>query len=334
MIDPQTMDRWFGVRHALAAPAVGPVVGAIVFVLAAFPFVLKTAGKNLEPKLRDELWQRYRSWMIIIPLMIGPILLGAAATIVAVAILSLICYREFARATGMFRWPLTSGPVVIGLLAVAFSVADHWYNLFTALAPLTILLIASVAILADNPKGYIQRVALGVLAFLLFGICFGHLAYFANDSRYRSILVWLVCCVELNDIFAFTCGKLFGRRKLAPNTSPNKTVGGSLGAIACTTTVTALLGRLAFGGTMLASPVHLIAMGLILSATAQLGDLTLSSVKRDLNIKDWSNLFPGHGGLLDRFNSLLFAAPAIFHYIGYFTGVGLDQPARVLSGHG
>ena len=77
---------------------------------------------------------------------------------------------------------------------------------------------------------------------------------------------------------------------------------------------------------------RLVLLGGILSVTAQVGDLTLSSVKRNLGIKDWAATFPGHGGLLDRFNSLLFAAPAAMLYIGFFDGIGLDQPARVFTG--
>jgi len=81
------------------------------------------------------------------------------------------------------------------------------------------------------------------------------------------------------------------------------------------------------------TPVRLILLGLILSVSGQLGDLTLSSIKRDLGIKDWAATFPGHGGLLDRFNSLIFASPAVFHLVGYFQGIGLDQTPRIIT-HG
>ncbi len=123
-----------------------------------------------------------------------------------------------------------------------------------------------------------------------------------------------------------------GRRKLAPNTSPNKTVGGAVGAIVLTSTLVIALGHFVFQGTELDRPVRLATLGLLVSVVGQLGDLMLSSVKRDLGLKDISNLIPGHGGLLDRFDSLILVAPAAFHYIGYLNGIGLKQPERIITG--
>ena len=78
----------------------------------------------------------------------------------------------------------------------------------------------------------------------------------------------------------------------------------------------------------------LIPLGVLVSVLGQFGDLVLSSVKRDLGVKDLGVTIPGHGGLLDRFDSLLLVAPLVFHYVGYFVGFGLDQPVRVISGGG
>jgi phosphatidate cytidylyltransferase len=333
-MDAATRQRLFGFSHALDSGVVRGVLLAVVVVLALGPVVLwiLIAGGKVGPALKQDLWSRYFSWLVLIPLMFAPILLGAAWTIMAVGIMSLVCYREFSRATGLFRFPITSAMVVLGILLITFSVADNWYGLFVALTPLTISVIAATAILSDQPKGYIQRVALGILAFVLFGVCYGHLGYFANDRNFRAILVWIIVSVELNDIFAYVVGKSLGRRKLAPNTSPNKTVEGAVGALVLTTSLSAFLGHWVFRGTVLDRPGHLLALGMLMSIPGQVGDLTLSSVKRDLGIKDWAATLPGHGGLLDRFNSLLFVAPAIFHYVGYFMGVGLDQPARIITG--
>jgi phosphatidate cytidylyltransferase len=326
-----TRQRLFGFQHAFDSPLVLGLTIAVAAILILTPMVfliLQRMGK-LNEKLSRELWERYVSWLILAPLIIGPVLLGAAATIVAVTILSLICYREYARATGFFRERLESAIVVIGILLVNFAAFDHWYALFAALSPLVVGAIAAGSIFRDQPKGYIQRVGLAVIGFMLFGVCLGHLSYFANDDRYRQIIFWLILCVEMNDIFAFICGKTFGRRKLAPNTSPNKTIGGALGALVLTTLLAAGVERLVFHGTRLDSWRHAILLGMMIGVLGQLGDLLLSSVKRDIGIKDMAATLPGHGGVLDRFNSLLLVSPAVFHYVGYYLGVGLTQQTRI-----
>jgi len=80
--------------------------------------------------------------------------------------------------------------------------------------------------------------------------------------------------------------------------------------------------------------VKLIGLGLIVSVAGQFGDLMVSSIKRDIGIKDMGASIPGHGGLLDRFDSMLLVAPAVFHYIAFFRGFGLDQPTRIFTGGG
>lgn len=316
---------------AFEHPAVAGITIFMVALLAVTPVVfeaLQRMGK-LTPALRKELYARYFSWLALVPLMLVPILLGRLWTVAAFGLLSLFAYREFARATGFFRHRLLSATVVLGILLMIAATADHWYGFFVALPSLVVSLLVIVAVLADEPKGYLQRVAIAIFSFLLFGVCLGHVSYFANDRNAGPILLLILLCVELNDVFAFCCGKFFGRRKLAPHTSPGKTWGGAVGAFVLTTALFAGIGSSVFAGTPLAAPVHLVTMGALLAFTGQLGDLVISSVKRDLGIKDMGATIPGHGGLLDRFDSLLFVGPALFHYIGYFVGVGLDQPARV-----
>ncbi len=329
-----TWERLFGYTHAFDHPVtVGIIVGVVGALVAAAPLMaIVFRLRQVEQARRDELWKRYRSWLIIAPLMFVPVLLGAAATMVALAVLSILCYREFARATGLFREKVVSATVVIGLAFITFAIADHWYGLFVALVPLGVSVIAAAAILADRPKGYIQRVALGTWGFLLFGVGLGHLGYMANDVDYRPLILTILVCVEANDIFAYLAGKSIGHRKLVPNTSPNKTLGGALGAIVLTTALYALLGHFLFDGSVLASPVHLVGLGLLISVAGQFGDLMLSSLKRDLGVKDIGVTIPGHGGLLDRFDSLILVAPAVYHYVGYFQGFGLDQEMRIITG--
>jgi phosphatidate cytidylyltransferase len=310
------------------------IAAGIAATLAVTPLiflVLDKAGK-LSPALRTDLWTRYKSWLVLAPLMVGPLLLGRLPAIIGVGVLSLACYREFARATGLFRERTISAVVALGIILLTFAAADQWYGFFVALSSLTISLLVIVALFADQPKGYIQRVALGVFAFSLFGVGLGHYGYFANGRAGQAFLVAILLCVELNDIFAYCTGKLFGHRKLAPQTSPNKTIGGALGAMVLTTALFAALVHLIVRGTVLDQPWHLVALGALLSLTGQMGDLVMSSIKRDLGLKDLGVTIPGHGGLLDRFDSLIFVGPAIFHYVNYFLGLGLDHPVRHITG--
>ncbi len=332
-----TRERLFGAGTAFQDPLVVWITAGIagVLVLAPLLVLLLSATGRLSADRRAKILTTWRSWLILAPAIVLPVLLGAAWVIGATLILAVACYREFARVTGLFREHAISAVVVVAIAAIYFAVLDHWYSCFVALGPLSTVVVATVAILPDRPQGYIQRVALGVLAIALFGAGLGHLAYFANDELYRPLILWLVLGVELNDVFAFTSGRLFGSRKLCPNTSPGKTVAGAVGAFVCTTALVACLGHFVFEGTPLHAPVHLVALGAIVSIAGQFGDLALSSIKRDVGVKDTGTFIPGHGGLLDRFDSLLLAAPAVFHYVGYFRpGVGLGQAARIVTGGG
>lgn len=326
--------RWWNPSAAFENPAVRGIVYAIAGVLILAPLVfllLQVAGPLREPsKLRSELWTRWRSWMLLVPLMIGPTLLGAAPHMIVTGLLSLACFSEFARATGLFRERVLTATAAFGIVLVTIAALDHWYHFFVALFPLVCALICIVALLPDRPQGYIQRTALAVFGFMTFGVGIGHAGYLANDASYRGAVLLLLVSVSLNDVFAFVSGKLFGRRKLCPQTSPNKTIAGSVGALLLTTGLVVWLGGLAFAGTRAADPLHLLTLGFLISALGQLGDLLMSAIKRDIGVKDMGSLIPGHGGLLDRFDSLLFTAPAVFHYLNYIVGIGLDSTPRVL----
>ncbi|MEX0776980.1 MAG: phosphatidate cytidylyltransferase [Phycisphaeraceae bacterium] len=334
-MDELTRQRLLGFRHAFDDPLVGIIVGLIValLLLSLAAIVLLAQSDKISPTLKRELAGRMISWFVIVPAIVVPILLGAAWFMAVILALSLLSYREFARAVGLFREKVMSLMVVLGILVITFAVVDHWYHFFVAIPPLWLAIIALVAILADRPKGYVQRVGLAVLAFLFFAVCLGHLAYLANDTHYRALVLLLLLAVQFNDVAAYVTGKSLGGPKLAPHTSPNKTIAGSVGAIVLTTPLVFILGAWAFpGDSPMQHPIHRLILGLIISVSGQAGDLMVSSIKRDVGIKDMGNLIPGHGGILDRTNSLLLASPAVFHYIGYYQGVGLDQPTRIITG--
>ncbi len=319
---------------AFAHPVTIWIVSATAAVLAGAAGAIGwlSATGRVRPELRRELWLRFGSWCVLLPAMLGPVLIGREATIIAVALLGLACYREYARATGLFRERVLSAFVALGIVAVNFAALDNWYGFFVALWPLGVCVLAVATIPLDRPSGYVQRVGLAVLGFMLFGVGLAHLGFMANDANYRPLVLLLLTAVALNDCAAFTCGKLIGGPKLLPATSPNKTISGALGAVCVTATVVALLGAAIFAGTPMAQWHWLVLFGVLVSVAGQLGDLMLSSIKRDIGIKDMGAVLPGHGGILDRFNSLLLVSPAVFHLVHYLVGLGAGQPVRLITG--
>ncbi|WP_159995213.1 phosphatidate cytidylyltransferase [Roseomonas sp. 18066] len=323
-----------GLGRAFEHPVTQGIVIATVGVLLAASLIilaLQMTGR-ISPSLRKELWLRTGAWGVLLPLMLGPVLAGREWTILAVTLLGIFCLREYDRATGLFREYLLAGVVALGILLVNFAALDHWYGLYVALWPLMGVLIAVATIPQDRPEGYIQRVGLATFAFMLFGASLAHLGYMANDPGYRPLVLLLLTAVALNDVAAFTFGKLFGRKKLLPATSPNKTIAGALGALTTTTLLVAFVSGPIFAGTAM-EPLWLrLVLGVIVSVAGQLGDLMLSSIKRDLGIKDMGTVLPGHGGVLDRFNSLLLVSPAVFHFLRWIMDLGAAGPHRLITG--
>ena len=129
----------------------------------------------------------------------------------------------------------------------------------------------------------------------------------------------LVFSVRLNDVFAYVVGNSLGGPKLAPQTSPDKTVSGAFGAIGLTTLLVLWLGGVVFTEGPLAEPLQRAVLGLIISIGGQVGELTVAAIKRDVGVDDARPIIPGHGGVLDRANGLLLSAPAMFHLVNHFT---------------
>lgn len=333
-----TFKRFFGYEDAFAHPLTcGVVIGLIVLLLVT-PLIFLGLRRfvGVCDSTYTELWSRWRTWIWISVGLIVPILLGAAWVIAGVFVLSLCCFREFARATGIFREKLIGLSAVLGLCLISFAIIDNYPRLFFATPILGIGMIAMVTIPQDRPNGFIQRVALGVMGYLFFGFSLGYLALLTIDPLYRPLILLLLAGVELNDVFAYCTGRLFGGRKLVPNTSPGKTVAGAMGAMVLTCTLTFVVGHyVMFQGTRMDQWHTLLIMGIGISGFGQFGDLLLSSIKRDIGIKDLGHVLPGHGGLLDRFDSLVIITPMYYHFLSVVLGpLGQGQPERIITGGG
>jgi phosphatidate cytidylyltransferase len=270
-------------------------------------------------------WRTYRSWLVMVPIVLVVLVAGRIAIILSVAIAALCAFREFARATGLNQDRWITGAVYVGIAAVAASslVEDPWrhvpgwYGLFMALPVYIVSLVLAVPIARNQTRGQLRSAALAVLGFIYIGWMFSHVGFLANSPHAYGYLLFLLLAVEGTDVAAFTSGKLFGRRKLREAISPNKTWGGALGALAFAMALPWLL-RFSFPHF---GWLQLVLAGMIVGIGGQLGDLTLSMIKRDIGVKDMGSLIPGHGGLLDRVDSLIFAAPLFFHMVRWFYDV-------------
>lgn len=310
--------------QALADPVTrGGVVGVGAMLILA-PLLLRglLCLGRIGRGQYEEMFLRWKSWLWLVALISIPILLGPGWVVLAVAGLSLVCYREFARATGLFREKWVGAAVLLGIGGLAVACLRHDHRLLQAFAVGTVGLVIIVTIPTDHPQGYLQRAALGIMGFLLCGYSFSHLGLMAGDARARPLLVLLLLGVEMNDIFAYCVGRACGVRKLLPRTSPGKTVAGALGALVLTMVLVAVIAHSVFRGTPVDRCDRLLLLGLIVGGLGQLGDLLFSAIKRDLGLKDFGVAIPGHGGWLDRFDSLVLVPPAVYYLLTF----GLTSP--------
>lgn len=282
--------------------------------------------RRLVPAAVEHAFKAYQGWLVIVPVTFGSIFLGREATIVLFTIVAIIGFKEFARITGLYRDWLMTGVVYVGIacVGVVCLVDDPnlrttgWFGLFTALPAFVIAAIMLVPVVRNQAKGQLQNVAMAVVGFIYIGWMFGHLSFLANADNAYGYLLFLMFAVALNDVAAYMCGKLIckftGKHALRSNISPNKTWEGSMGALVFSMGLPWLL----WFSIPDFTPRELILTGLIVGIGGQVGDLSISLIKRDVGVKDTGAILKGHGGILDRIDSLIYTAPLFFHMAAYF----------------
>jgi phosphatidate cytidylyltransferase len=285
-------------------------------VLGLLRFILKRETASM--------FRTYWSWILMAGIALLVVFLGRIPTIAGVTLLAIYAFKEFARASGLYRdWWMT-GAVYAGIVAVGIaSLISHprgeepgtgWYGFFVAVPVFAIALILLIPILRNRALGELQRMSLAIVGFVYIGWMFGHLGFLANARNAYGYLCFIIFATAVSDVAAFTFGKIFGRHPLRSEISPNKTWEGALGAFAVAMILPWLL-RFSFP---FFGPRELILAGLIVGIGGQLGDLSISVIKRDIGTKDMAATIPGHGGILDRIDSLIYAAPLFMHMAGYY----------------
>ena len=270
----------------------------------------------------ENLNARIAAWWGMVILLSLAFLAGKAGVVILFAVLSFSALREFLTLTAKARadhWSLAAAFFIV-LPLQYWMVGVDWYGLYSIFIPVyAFLLMPVVSALRGEPKGFLSRVAETQWALMICVYCVSHVPALLSlqipgyEGRNVILIAWLIFTVQLSDVLQYVWGKLIGRRKLAPELSPSKTWEGLIGGVLSASAIGASLWWM--------TPfTFLQAAGLALVVTlmGSFGGLVMSAIKRDKGVKDWGHLIAGHGGFLDRLDSVVFAAPFFFHIVRYF----------------
>ena len=298
------------------------VVGVLV-VSTAIGQVLRRRGRtDAARETVANLNARVAAWWVMAATFGVASLIGGIASIVLFAFLSFLALREFITLspTGRADHRALAWSFFVVTPFQYILVGIEWYGLFSILIPVYVfLLLATRLVLSGDTERFLERTATIQWGLMACVYCVSYapalllLDIDGYDSGSGKLLLFLVLIVQASDVLQYTWGKLLGHRRIAPSISPNKTWEGFVGGVACAT----LLGAALWWATPF-NPLVAAAMALLIALAGFAGGLVMSAIKRDRGVKDFGTLLPGHGGILDRIDSLLFAAPLFFHVTRFF----------------
>jgi len=259
----------------------------------------KRAGRKLLPSILVSFF--------LLVLIFGSINLAPKLFLVLICLVILLGVRELTHAYRAGGIELPDLPLMIAALIILLA---SWFGGTQGLAVSTGLIfpVLMVLLLAISQKDFIKRSTSAVFAVFYLAFLGGFILLLANNEAGAKHILALVILISSNDTFAYFAGVLFGKHKLAPSISPKKSWEGLIGGLIASLIGGALVFHLAFETAWYVGS----AVGVMTVVTATCGDLIESAIKRDLAIKDMSNLLPGHGGIMDRLDSALFTAPAVW----------------------
>ncbi|QDT39503.1 phosphatidate cytidylyltransferase [Stratiformator vulcanicus] len=315
-------------------PQVYYTLGGIFATLAVASLITWGVRRGRPDSNVKEVSQRVRTWWVIVGLFGIALVLGHTASVLFFALVSFLAFKEFLTLIPTRR--ADHRVLFLAYLSIPFQyywVYSEFYGMFIVFIPVYLfMLIPTRMVIVGETSGFLR--ASGTLHWGLMTTVFSvsHAAFLlalvpSEQARVTAawpdgseaqlagpaLLLLLVFLTQFNDIAQFCWGKLLGKRKIVPTVSPGKTVAGLIGGVASTVVLAAVIGPYL---TILDLPRALIA-GLIIGLGGFAGDVSISALKRDLGVKDSGSILPGHGGILDRIDSLTFTAPLFFHYMYY-----------------
>lgn len=305
------------IPHGLLTVFIG--IFAVLVISSIITYIL---SKSKPDKDFTELVLRIKSWWMMAILFSIAILINRNISILFFAFLSFLALKEYFTLIPTNRaHRLVLFFAYLTIPIQFYWIFIKWYGMFIIFIPVYMfLLIPLVLIFIGENKGFLRSVGSvhwGMMM-MLFGL--SHISYLlvlpsenAIGAGGAGLILYLVVLTQGNDVAQFLWGKLLGKHKVVPKVSPNKTWEGLIGGVATTIGLAYLLAPYL---TPL-SPLHILFSGLIIGIGGFIGDVNISALKRDIGVKDSGTTIPGHGGILDRIDSLTFTAPMFFHFIRY-----------------
>ncbi|MBM4156992.1 MAG: phosphatidate cytidylyltransferase [Lentisphaerae bacterium] len=296
-------------------PTVAAAMGAILGLLACAT-VAAVAARRLWPlRFPAEIGPRLTGWWIMIAGLFAALALSRTAAIWLFAFVSYLALKEFLSLIPTRRadrhvlfWAYLSIPIQYFLIQV------DWYGMFVLFIPVYMFLLLPMRMISiGETQGFLRAVGTTHWGLMTMVFCLSHVCYLLVLGG-EAMMLFLILITQANDIAQYVWGKSFGTTKVLPTVSPNKTWVGLVGGVA----TTAVLGLLIGPRLTPMTPLESLGIGLALGFFGFCGDATMAALKRDLGIKDFSAAIPGHGGMVDRVNSLIFTAPLFTHYIRYY----------------
>jgi phosphatidate cytidylyltransferase len=297
-------------------------VGGVLVVASLIGYALKVfVAKGQPHSVIDNLNARTKAWWVMVIVLSGALLFGKDGVVVLFLFVSFYALREFMTLTytrGGDHNALAASFFIV-LPAQYFFVYIEWYGLYSIFIPVyAFLLLPILEVTAGDTTRFLERAAKMQWGLMICVFCISHVPALLTldipgyEGRNVLLIVFLVIVVQSSDVLQYVWGKLFGKHKIAPLVSPSKTLEGLVGGVASATALGAALWWITPFTVWQAA-----LMALIINVMGFLGGLVMSAIKRDRGVKDWGRMIEGHGGMLDRLDSVVFAAPIFFHATRY-----------------
>jgi phosphatidate cytidylyltransferase len=301
-------------------------VGLFLLFATAVGLILraKIAPDGSNPVI-ENLNARISAWWAMVVLLTIAFAAGRVGVVILFAVLSFAALREFLTLT-------TKTAADHRALAACFFVVlpmqywlvgIDWYGFFSIFIPVyAFLLLPVISALQGKPERFLYRIAETQWALMICVYCVSHVPALLTlnipgfEGRNVVLIAWLIFVVQFSDVMQYVWGKLVGRHAVAPDLSPSKTWEGLVGGVMTAVAIgTSLWWMTPFSITQAAG------VSLAVTLMGFLGGLVMSAIKRDRGVKDWGHLISGHGGFVDRLDSVIFAAPIYFHLTRYYWAV-------------